>query len=218
MPQSRLWIPSNAKLPPELYPAGFESYTFGQLPGSPLYLPVGGIDFGGNIHVYGFRMESSENLPSPMVIVRGKHEKHHLVCLKHMLQRDSNPTSIVPLCGNTIRRPKQMPREESIVGICTKADHSNGGRWCTFCIKAIRIKISPNGGPGRPTHIALSPWPEEVTNVDGAPENMKDAVLVTYTSDQREYKNPNYGYCNECRKPWHIERDDDRITDWFGRL
>ena len=136
-------------------------------------------------------------------VVRGKSPKLHFI----------RPEDANPMCGNPVKGLRRLPGED--VMICTKANYDEGGKWCYGCIAALRNLIKADVPlSGRPTHIRLSPMLKEVTEVSGAPEHLKDAVLVTFTYDRKNYEDPNYGYCNECRQPYHAERDDNKVTDW----
>ena len=43
-------------------------------------------------------------------------------------------------------------------------------------------------------------------------------MMAFILEDKRNHTDNDYGYCDECRGPWHDERDDADVTDWFGRV
>ena len=222
MYSDQLWVPpSGTSPPPELFPLRFRDYTFDRTKKNPLLLPVGGIEFDGSVHVFGFELQVSEDMPSPMCVVinRGSGRKHHLVCAGDMPPVDRRPDCVTPICGHRVRKWKRQSHDGETIMVCTKAAYDDGGRWCPGCIKMLRRKVAAVADPsdGRATHLMLVPMPAEILSVSGVPDGIKDSILsVAYVSDKREYTNPEYGYCNECSQPYHSVRDDESVTDWTG--
>ena len=35
---------------------------------------------------------------------------------------------------------------------------------------------------------------------------MRDSVMALVIHDDKEYTDPSYKCCNECRQPWHLDR------------
>ena len=137
--------------------------------------------------------------------------------IKHMPLDCEHPSSLTPVCGNALRKWQRVPQEEIPVAICCKAERDEGGRWCGSCIKALRAKlVSQDGGDpeGRATHIWLCPWSEGVINSSEKPEEVRDSVMALVTHDDKEYTDPSYKCCNECRQPWHLVQEENHITDW----
>ncbi len=217
-----LWTPPSINyLPPDLKPPGFKHYKFSD--DGPLSLPMGGITYDGLVYIRGTRTMASEDIPTRACIVKGgRARKHHIVETQDLPPSDSSSLGVTPMCcqsnGHSVRRWQRVVQEELPLMICTKAEWGNGGLWCYPCIEALRAKIVPLGLKGRATHISLFPFPDEAVNVPGAPDSVKDSVLLTFTTDDKSYKHPNYGYCNQCRQSWHEERDDAPCTDWTTRL
>ena len=169
-----------------------------------------------------FRLLGSEDITKRACIVKaGKARKHHVIQIQDLPPSDSDSPSVTPIWGASVRRWQRISQEElPSLMICTKARWSEGGSWCYPCIKALRAKVLSGlrGFAGRATHISLFPFPDEVVNVPSAPDSVRDSVLMTFVPDDKSYRHPNYGYCDQCRQPWHEARDDTPVTDWTRRI
>ena len=72
-------------------------------------------------------------------------------------------------------------------------------------------------GGRRVIHATLSPVPDEVYAAMALPEG-EQTMIVSFLEDDKSHTDSNYGFCDECKRPWHEERDDGDVTDWFGRV
>ena len=192
-------------------PLGFRHYAFEQAPGDLLSLPFGGITFDGDMFVRGVEMIGSNDLLPVLCVVanRSGGRPRHLVCVSDV---DGSPPNVPGLCGNPISKWERLGEEEPIM-ICAKARTDDGREvWCTTCLKVVRRAIKRATGrlDGRPAHILLQRLPKP-----GA--QSEEHMTPFYVPDRRNYEDGDYGYCRDCRKPEHRDREDESVTDWSGR-
>ena len=206
-------------VPPEFYPPGFRHYSFQRQADNELAIPNGGITFAGDLRLFGLDVRPHGELPAPLKVVvsrRGsKRERRHLAdseIVEQALHQESGLLSAA--CGNTLNKWDPAPDLGPNIYICTKAKRSDGADvWCASCIKYIRrfIHEAAQPKPGRGTHIYLMRLPDP----NGGPEYENVVTIVCVNAD-RNYEDPDYGYCRECKAPWHNERDEGLHTDWFS--
>ena len=63
----------------------------------------------------------------------------------------------------------------------------------------------------------LVPIPEEIMSTPGPLDVLKEQgslLSMAYIKDNKNYEDPEYSYCKECRKPYHSLRDDEPVNDW----
>ena len=206
-------------VPAEFYPPGFRDYSFHRPLDNDLSVPNGGTTFAGELRLFGLDILPHGQLPATLKVVvsrRGsKKERRHLApadVVDHAIDRESS--SLSAACGNELNKWEPAPDLGPNIYICTKAKRANGSDvWCESCIKYIRRFISEAGHPkpGRGTHIYLMRFPSP----GGGPE-LEDIVSIFCVNADRNYDDPDYGYCRECKAPHHNERDDGGHTDWFS--
>ena len=206
-------------VPAEFYPPGFWDYSFHRPLDTDLSVPNGGTTFAGELRLFGVDIRPHGQLPATLKVVvsrRGsKKERRHLApadVVDHATDRESS--SLSAACGNELNKWEPAPDLGPNIYICTKAKRANGSDvWCESCIKYIRRFISEAGHPkpGRGTHIYLMRFPSP----GGGPE-LEDIVSIVCVNADRNYDDPDYGYCRECKAPHHNERDDGGHTDWFS--
>ena len=162
--------------------------------------------------------ESSEKplLQTRVVSRRGsKKERRHLAPAEAVEQAlDQKSNVLLAACNNTLNNWDPAPDSGPDIYICTKAKRANGSDvWCESCIKYIRRFISEAGHPkpGRGTHIYLM----RLSSPSGGPE-LEDIVSIFCVNADRNYDDPDYGYCRECKAPHHNERDEGGHTDWLS--
>ena len=220
---SSLRTPPPVSLPPDLMPVGFQSYRFGSDParGHSLALPTGGITFNGEVFVYGFRVLQSEELPPLLnvIVSRGrKGQRRHLSQTGLHSSLGETTDRMKPVCDQVLKSWMHAPNSETPIVVCTKSGRgsdTDSPTWCNGCVYYLR-RIS-GGGQGRAAHVILSPFPDSTAAESSFSEGEQN-MLVCGVVDVREYENPDYGYCAGCKQPYHRERDDSAVTDWFGRV
>ena len=206
-------------VPPVFYPPGFRHYSFQRQADKELSIPNGGITFAGDVRLFGMDVRPHAQLPAPMKVVvsrRGsKKERRHLAdaeAVEHALTQESRV--LTAACGNTLNNWDPAPDLGADILICTKAKKPDGAEvWCAFCIKYIRrfIGEAVRPKPGRGTHIYMRRLPSP-----GGELELEDVVSIFCVNAERNYEDPDYGYCRECKAPWHNERDEGPHTDWFS--
>lgn len=205
-------IIAQAPLPPETCPPGFRRFRYDHLGDSQLLKPVGGITRDGGVRLFGMDVYPSSDIPPPMCVVKSRSSrKEHIIPVRDL---PPDAEAIRPSCGNSIKKWRRVQIDEEGLHICTKSAYASGGTWCRNCIDSLRI-IFENTGPveGRATHLWLMPMSESVAAMLPPPER-ENALYLFGTVNTRDYDDPEYGYCNECRQPWHLEREDDHVTYW----
>ena len=206
-------------VPTEFYPPGFRHYSFRRPANNDLSLPNGGITFAGDLRLFGLDIRPHGQLPATLKVVvsrRGsKKERRHLAPAEAVEQAlDQKSNVLLAACNNTLNNWDPAPDSGPDIYICTKAKRANGSDvWCESCIKYIRRFISEAGHPkpGRGTHIYLM----RLSSPSGGPE-LEDIVSIFCVNADRNYDDPDYGYCKECKAPHHNERDEGGHTDWLS--
>ena len=220
-PRPSLWIPS-VRVPTELMPVGFRSYQFDARPVGrhSLSLPSGGITFSGDLFVQSFHVLPSEELPPPLSVIVTKGRKgaarRHLVQSGTLAATADKSGRATPICGQTLKSWEHSPRLERSITVCAKTGQVSDRdslAWCTQCIKSLRHIL----GGRRVTHATLSPLPNAISAETALPED-EQAMMAFILEDNKSHTDRSYGYCDQCRQPWHEERDDSGVTDWFGRV
>ena len=131
---------------------------------------------------------------------------------------DETTDRMKPVCDQVLKSWMHAPNSETPIVVCTKSGRgsdTDSPAWCNGCVYYLR-RIS-GGGQGRAAHVILSPFPDSTAAESSFSEGEQN-MLVCGVVDVREYENPDYGYCAGCKQPYHRERDDSAVTDWFGRV
>ena len=112
--------------------------------------------------------------------------------------RHSSPGSLHPASISTrptgtnpfpfVPRPGRVSDEDSQV-------------WCPQCIKSLRRML----GGRRVIHATLSPVPDEVSAAMALPED-EQTMIVSFLEDNKSHTDSDYGYCDECKRPWQSRR------------
>ena len=204
-------IIAQIELPPETCPPGFLRFKYDHVGDSQLLKPVGGTTWDGGVRLLGMDVYPSSDIPPPMCVVKSRSSgKQHVIPVRDL---PPDTEAITPACGNSIRKWRRVQVNEEGLHICTKSAYADGGTWCPGCVKALRRVFRDAGIPkGRATHMSLMPMSENIAAM--LPPSERDNALYLFgTVNARNYGEPGYEYCNECRQPRHHERQNNSTTD-----
>ena len=193
-------------IPQDIVPANYAILSFDMilLGNAQLWKPVGGIKVDGKLNVAGCTvLKMDELIPAVSVIIGGKNKKRdtrHFIlpdCLPKEADSVNGRPKVIPLCGASLGKWQlHTPLHEEPTLICLKAEKV----YCQNCVKKLRTmtETAESRPTGRFTHFMLRVLAVDETLLSQLPESSR--VMLFGLWDDRNYGDPDYKYCNDCRQ------------------